>query len=141
MSSITWKASPSARPKSLIAVSCVGVALALIAPSRTEVVSKRRGFVLVDVTQLRAIDRLAFALEIRDLAGDQLAAAGGDGNLAKNRAQIVARPRVRFGRDLKRDREQRVARQNRDAVAENFVTGRRDRAGNRRYPCSGDRRG
>ena len=38
MSSITWKANPSERPKALTAASCVGVAFALIAPRRTEVV-------------------------------------------------------------------------------------------------------
>ncbi len=52
-----------------------------------------RGFVFVDVAQLRAVDPLAFAFEVGDLAGDQSPAAGGDGDFAKNRAQIVARPR------------------------------------------------
>ena len=99
-----------------------------------------RRLVLVDVTELRAIDSFAFAFEICDLAGDQLAAAGGDRDFAKNRSQIVARPRLRRGRDFERDREQRVARQDRDAVAEDLVTGRRGPAGNRRCPCSGDRR-
>ncbi len=78
----------------------------------------------MDVTQLRAIDPLAFAFEIGNLAGNQSPAAGGDGDFAKNRAQIVTRPRLRFRRDLKGDCEQRVARQNRDAVPENFMTGR-----------------
>ena len=78
----------------------------------------------MDVAQLPAIDPLAFAFEIGNLSGNQSPAAGGDGDFAKNRAQIVAWPRLRFRRDLKGDCEQRVARQNRDTVPKNFMTGR-----------------
>ena len=95
----------------------------------------------MNVTELRAIDSPAFAFEIGNLAGDQPAAAGGDGDFVNNFAQIVARLRIRLRGDLKGNCEQRVACQDRDAVTKNFVTGRRGRGGNRRCPCSGDHRG
>jgi hypothetical protein len=38
MSSITWKARPSARPKAVMAASSLTVAFAAIAPRRTEAV-------------------------------------------------------------------------------------------------------
>ena len=85
--------------------------------------------------------RFAFAFEIGDLAGDQFLAPGGDGNFADDFAQVVARPAFALRRDFEGDRQQRVAREHRDAFAENLVASRRGRGGNRRYPCSGDRRG
>ncbi len=124
MSSITWKASPRARPKSLIALELRRRGVGAHRAEAHRGGQQRRGLVFVNVAQLRAIDPLAFAFEIGNLAGNQSPAAGGDGDFAKNRAQIVARPRLRLRRDLKGDREQRVTRQNRDAVAKNLVTGR-----------------
>ena len=38
--------------------------------------------------------------------------------------QVVTRNRLRVRRNLERDRQQSVARQDRDRVSENFVTGR-----------------
>ena len=78
----------------------------------------------MDVTQLRAIDPVAFGFEVGHLTGDQFLASGGDGDFAKDFAQIVARPCLRFGRDFEGDREQRVAGKDGDAVSENFVAGR-----------------
>src|SRR5438270_3744658 len=85
---------------------------------------QRRGFVFVDRANLGATDPASFRFQVRDLARDQLPASGGFADFAKNIAHVVARDRPRFGRDFKSNRQQRVARQDRDAVAENFVASR-----------------
>ena len=51
-------------------------------------------------------------------------AARRDGDFANDFAQIVTRPALRLRRNFKRDRQQRVAREHRDAVAEDLVAGR-----------------
>jgi hypothetical protein len=85
--------------------------------------SKERGrFVLVDVTQLRAVDFLPLAFEVRDLAGDQFLTSGRNRDLADNGANIITRPPLRLGGNLKRDREKRVTGKDRNPVTENLVT-------------------
>ena len=79
------------------------------------------GFVFVNVSQLRACDRLAFGFEIGDLAGDESAAAGAGGDLLEDSAQRVAARGLGAGGNLEGDGEERVARKNGDSFPEGLV--------------------
>src|SRR5205085_1641084 len=80
--------------------------------------------IFVDVTKLRAVEAAAFGFEIGDLASNQFLASGRGRDLTENFWQRIA-PRQSDRRgNLKRDREQRVAGENGDAFAKNFVTRR-----------------
>ena len=80
-----------------------------------------RGFAFVNVFELAGCDRLALTLEVGDLTGDQFERAGGSGQFQNDVAVRIARPAFASRGDFKRLREQRVAREDRDAFAEHFV--------------------
>src|SRR5256885_16009634 len=77
----------------------------------------------MNVTKIVEADFLTFRLEIGNLAGNQFATSRGDCYFAKQCERIVTMRRLRAGNDFERDSEQRVAGEDGNAVAKNFVTG------------------
>src|SRR5207253_1075167 len=66
----------------------------------------------------------SFTFEVCNLACDQLAAAGGLGNFVNQDIRWIARSRRRFSSNLKRERQERIACKDGDAIAEYLVAGR-----------------
>ena len=66
------------------------MALAVIAPRRSEVVSKRGGFRLVDADELALGELASLAFEVHDLAADEFPAAAGCGEFGDVIARAVA---------------------------------------------------
>src|SRR5205085_8735451 len=86
---------------------------------------ERRGFVLVNRTNLRAGKLSSFRFEVGDLTGNQFPAAGRCCDFVEDITQVVTRNRLRVRRNLERDRQQSVARQDRNRVSEAYVTRQR----------------
>ncbi len=77
----------------------------------------------MDVFELARGNLFSFAFEVGDLAGDQLKGAGGPGQLEHQVPGVIARRGLGLDNNLKSLRQQSVARQNRDALAEHLVIG------------------
>ena len=85
---------------------------------------QRGGLALVDEFQFGDGKFFAFAFQIGDLSGDELQRAGRAGDFQNDFVVRIARKFFALRGDLKRLRQQRVAREHGDAFAENFVVGR-----------------
>ena len=94
MSSMTWKARPRLWPKSVRRGELLRRGVGRHGAEADRAGDERGGLVLVDVAQFGRGDLLAFALEVGDLSGDELLAAGGDGEFVdeRRRASSAARP-------------------------------------------------
>ena len=77
----------------------------------------------MDVAQLRAVDAAALGLEIGHLAGDQFLASGRRRDFTEDFAEIVTLRALDVRRDFEGNRQERVAGQDGDAVAEDLVAG------------------
>ena len=78
----------------------------------------------MDVTEFGHGKFFAFAFQVRHLPGDELQRAGGFRDFQNDFVVRIARKIFALRGDLKRLRQQRVAREHGDAFAENFVVGR-----------------
>ncbi len=76
----------------------------------------------MDKLERRFGDRLALAFEVKDLACDQPAAPRGARQLPDQGGHPVPRRCLRLGENFKSDGQERVAREDSDAFAKNFVT-------------------
>ncbi len=111
-------------PKSVSALSCAGGTIRAH-PAETDGTAEQRArLAFVDVAELGDREVLALAFEVGDLAGDELERSGGLRDLEHQVAMGVARPSFGPGRHLEGLGEQRVAREHRDALAEDHVVRR-----------------
>jgi hypothetical protein len=81
------------------------------------------GLSSMDGLQQRRVRRLAFAFDIANLAANHASHGAGGGGQFRDERHLAMVRAVHLRQHLKREREQRVARQNRHGVAENFVAG------------------